>query len=317
MVPVPMSTQRCEQVIEAESRSPRVRLPTAGIALVGTLLAAIIGMASTSSPWLSDGDAGSSPQPVVGHVFAVALAVGLCVLLGLLWIRTPSRAKAKKVPRRPADVTEEAGSSARSSFLALAGGMLAVVVLVAAFWFLLGQAESVQGPATSRPVTGDPGALPKPEPPSSAPPVLDWFFVALVVSTAIVLPLAFIIRRRRRVADPEPELDVAPDSVVRAVGDSIDEIEQDPDPRRAIIRAYASMELAFDDAGIPRRSHEAPFEYLGRALGVLHVSPAAAGRLAALFERARFSQHAVGTETKHDAVGALLEVERQLQGPST
>jgi hypothetical protein len=312
-----MSMQRSEQVIEGEVRSTRVQLPTAGVVLVGTLLAAILGMTSTASPWLSGSGAGPSPPPVVGQVLAVALAAGLCALLGLMWIRTPSRTKARKVPRNPDDVTEEVGSGLRGGVLALGGGMLVVAVLVAAFWFLLGQADSVQVPPLSGTASDDPSALPKPAPPSSAPPVLDWFFVALVASTAVVLPLALIVRRRLRVADPEPEADVVPDSVVRAVGDSIDEIRRDPDPRRAIIRAYASMEFAFDDAGIPRRPYEAPFEYLGRALGVMRVSSAAAGRLAALFERARFSQHVVGTETKNDAVGALLEVERQLQGPPT
>ena len=101
------------------------------------------------------------------------------------------------------------------------------------------------------------------------------------------------------------------------VGDSIDQIERDPDARRAIIRAYAQMEHAFDDAGIPRRPYEAPFEYVGRALRGLRVSPPAAGRLAALFERARFSQHVVGAETKHEALGALREIERQLKAPSS
>ena len=108
-----------------------------------------------------------------------------------------------------------------------------------------------------------------------------------------------------------------PESVVRAVGESIDQIERDPDARRAIIRAYAQMEHAFDDAGIPRRPYEAPFEYLGRALRGLRVSPPAAGRLAALFERARFSQHVVDAETKDEAIGALREIERQMQAPST
>jgi hypothetical protein len=46
------------------------------------------------------------------------------------------------------------------------------------------------------------------------------------------------------------------------------------------------------------------------------VSAPAAGRLAGLFERARFSQHVVDAETKDDAIGALREIERQIQGPS-
>ena len=116
--------------------------------------------------------------------------------------------------------------------------------------------------------------------------------------------------------EPQLEDGEVPESVVRAVGESIDQIERDPDARRAIIRAYAQMEHAFDDAGIPRRPYEAPFEYLGRALRGVRVSPPAAGRLAALFERARFSQHVVDAETKDDAIGALREIERQMQAPS-
>jgi hypothetical protein len=139
----------------------------------------------------------------------------------------------------------------------------------------------------------------------------------LVASIAVVVPLALIARRRRRVTE-EPQLgdDEVPESVVRAVGESIDQIERDPDARRAIIRAYAQMEHAFDDAGVPRRPYEAPFEYLGRALRGVRVSAPAAGRLAGLFERARFSQHVVDAETKDDAIGALREIERQMQAPS-
>ena len=117
--------------------------------------------------------------------------------------------------------------------------------------------------------------------------------------------------------EPQPRTSEVPESVVRAVGESIDQIERDPDARRAIIRAYAQMEHAFDDAGIPRRPYEAPFEYLGRALRGVRVSPPAAGRLAALFERARFSQHVVDAETKDDAIGALREIEREMQAPSS
>ena len=138
-----------------------------------------------------------------------------------------------------------------------------------------------------------------------------------MASIAVILPVALIARRRLRVTDDaEPEAAEVPESVVRAVGESIDEIERDPDARRAIIRAYAQMEHAFDDAGVPRRPSEAPFEYLGRALRGVRVSPPAAGRLATLFERARFGQHAVGPETKDDAIGALRDIERQMQEPS-
>jgi hypothetical protein len=282
--------------------------------VVSFLLAAIVGMTSAASPWLPADGGDSSPPAIVGEVLAVALAAGLCILLGLIWIHTPRRSKAKK-RGGPAPTTDEIGASLRAGSFVLVGGILVVVLLAVAFWFLLEQADLAQ-PSPSATTTGDAGVLPSPDPPPSAPPAFDWFLFGLIASIAVVLPLSLVARHRLRVADPEREASDVPESVVRALGDSIDQIERDPDPRRAIIRAYAQMEHAFDDAGIPRRPYEAPFEYLGRALRGLRVSPPAAGRLAALFERARFSQHVVGAETKHEAIGALREVEREMQAPS-
>ena len=312
-----MSEHRSERVIEGAARPEWGRLPVAAVVIVSFLLAAIVGMTSAASPWLP-GDGGRPSAPaIVGQVLAVALAAGLCILLGLIWIHTPQRSKAKK-RGGPAFVTDELGSSLRAGSFVLIGGILVIVVLVIAFWFLLEQANQAQPPPLRTTTLGNAGVLPSPDPPPSAPsapPAFDWFLFGLVASIAVVLPLALVARRRLRVADPEREASDVPESVVRALGDSIDRIERDPDARRAIIRAYAQMEHAFDDAGIPRRPYEAPFEYLGRALRVLRVSAPAAGRLAVLFERARFSQHEVDLETKQEAIRALREVERQMQAP--
>jgi hypothetical protein len=310
-----MSEHRSERVIEGAARPEWGRLPVSAVLVVTFLLAAIVGMTSAASPWLPGDGSRSSPPAIVGEVLAVALAAGLCILLGLIWIHTPRRSKAKK-RGGPAVVTDELGSSLQAGSFVLIGGILVVLVLVIAFWFLLEQADVAQPPPHSSTTIGDAGSLPRAEPPPSAPPAFDWFLFGLVASVAVVLPLGLVARHRLRAAEPEQEGSEVPESVVRAVGDSIDQIERDPDSRRAIIRAYAQMEHAFDDAGIPRRSYEAPFEYLGRALRGLRVSPPAAGRLAALFERARFSQHVVGAETKHEAIGALREVEREMQEPS-
>jgi hypothetical protein len=310
-----MSEHRSERVIEGAARPEWGRLPVAAVVIASVLLAAIVGMTSAASPWLP-GDGSQSSPAIVGRVLAVALAAGLCILLALIWIHTPRRSKAKKKPGGPAIVADGVGEGLRAGSLVLIGGILVVVALVIAFWFLLEQADQALPPPTSGATTiGDAGVVPPPEPPPSAPPAFDWFLFGLVASIAVVLPVALLARRRLTVPDPEQEASDVPESVVRAVGGSIDQIERDPDARRAIIRAYAQMEHAFDDAGIPRRPHEAPFEYLGRALRGLRVSPPAAGRLAVLFERARFSKHVVAAETKHEAIGALREIERQMQAP--
>jgi hypothetical protein len=310
-----MSEQRSERVIEGEARAEWGRLPVAAVVVVSFLLAAVVGMASSASPWLSgDGRRSSSPR-IVGEVLAVALAAGLSILLALIWIQTPRRGKPRKKPGRPPIATDGIGSSLRAGALVLIAGTLALVALVIAFWFLLGQANQAQPPPSATTI-GDAPALPRSEASPSAPPVFDWFLLGLVVSVAVVVPLALIARRRRwGTEEPQLEDGEVPESVVRAVGESIDQIEGDPDARRAIIRAYAQMEHAFDEAGVPRRPYEAPFEYLGRALRGVRVSAPAVGRLAGLFERARFSHHAVDGETKDDAIGALREIERQLEEP--
>jgi hypothetical protein len=312
-----MSEYRSECVIEGVARPTGGRLPVAAVVVVGFLLAAIVGMTSAASPWISDDGSRPSAPAVVGDVLAVAIAAGLCILLGLIWINMPGR-KVRKKRAVPVADTTEMGSSLRTGSLVLIGVTLAVLALILVFWFLLEQADVVPPPPLPNATTvGGAGALPPAEPPPSASSAFDWFLVGLIASIVVVLPLGLLARRRLRVADVELAFGVVPESVVRAVGESIDQIERDPDARRAIIRAYAQMEHAFDDAGIPRRPYEAPFEYLGRALRGVRVSPPAAGRLAALFERARFSQHVVGTETKDEAIGALRDIEQQMQEPTT
>ena len=106
---------------------------------------------------------------------------------------------------------------------------------------------------------------------------------------------------------------MADEPVLHAVAESIDEIGRDSNARRAVVRAYARMERALDDAGLPRRPHEAPFEFVERALQRLHVSAAAAGRLAGLFELAHFSRHDIDDAMKRDAVRALRLVQQELE----
>ena len=49
-----------------------------------------------------------------------------------------------------------------------------------------------------------------------------------------------------------------------ALDEAIDDLRRDPDPRRAVIAAYARMEQALTLYGCPRRPSEAPYEYLSR-----------------------------------------------------
>lgn len=102
------------------------------------------------------------------------------------------------------------------------------------------------------------------------------------------------------------------DALAAAVDESLDDLRAEPDPRRAVIAAYVRLERVLAGYGLPRKASEAPLEYLGRMLGEFSVSPPAARRLTNLFERAKFSQHAVGPEMKEQAIGALETVRDDL-----
>ena len=151
-----MSEHRSERVIEGEARPAWGRPPVAAVVVVGFLLAAIVGMTSAASPWVAGDGSGASPPRIVTEVLAVALAVGLCILLALTWIHTPRRAKAKKKSGAPPINTDEMGSGVRAGSLVLIGGILVVVALMIAFWFLLGRADNAEPPPLPRRRSGTP-----------------------------------------------------------------------------------------------------------------------------------------------------------------
>jgi hypothetical protein len=115
--------------------------------------------------------------------------------------------------------------------------------------------------------------------------------------------------RRKRVTSHES----APEVLAAALDESLDDLRNDPDLRRAIIAAYARMETALGAAGIPRHPAEAPLEYVERALLSLDTSAEAIRRLTDLFEWARFSHHEPEPSMRDDAVDALVAVRDELR----
>jgi uncharacterized protein DUF4129 len=105
------------------------------------------------------------------------------------------------------------------------------------------------------------------------------------------------------------------EAVAQAFDESLDDLRNDPDLRRAIIAAYARMERALASVGLGRSPSEAPFEYVERALATLDAGGAPARRLTALFEWAKFSQHEPEPEMRDEAIAALVAVRDELRRP--
>jgi hypothetical protein len=143
-------------------------------------------------------------------------------------------------------------------------------------------------------------------------------WVAAGITVALVLLALgawwYAGRARRRARGELGSLDdrLATD-LAAAMDESLWDLRAEQDPRRAVIAAYARLERVLAAHQLPRRPAEAPLEYLARILSDLSVSPEAARRLTDLFERAKFSQHAVHTEMKEEAISALETVRDDLR----
>jgi hypothetical protein len=105
------------------------------------------------------------------------------------------------------------------------------------------------------------------------------------------------------------------EAVSLALDESLDDLRDEPDLRRAIIAAYARMERALARAGTPRLPAEAPLEYLERALLGLDTSATAVRRLTDLFEWAKFSHHEPEPQMRDEAIAALVAVRDELRQP--
>jgi hypothetical protein len=142
----------------------------------------------------------------------------------------------------------------------------------------------------------------------------DWQFAAAIAGLVALGGAIYFIRVRRRRSPAWIDLDAsARDELSVVVGEAIDELLHETDPRRAVIAAYARMELVLGQEGHPRRPAEAPFEYLARILLRLRVRAGAVRELTELFERAKFSTHEIDTSMRERAISALLSVRDDLQ----
>jgi succinate dehydrogenase hydrophobic anchor subunit len=135
--------------------------------------------------------------------------------------------------------------------------------------------------------------------------------LALIAGTGVLL---YVGKGAKRT--PRPWRVRSKEAVSLALDESLDDLRNERDLRRAIIAAYARMEHALAVGGMPRRPSEAPFEYVERALGELETSAASARRLTDLFEWAKFSHHEPGPEMRDEAIDALVAVRDELRRPA-
>jgi uncharacterized membrane protein YidH (DUF202 family) len=145
----------------------------------------------------------------------------------------------------------------------------------------------------------------------------DWgpvIVVAVLAVLAVGAAAWFVLERRR--AEPEKKTEQLAAEIALALERTIADLRAEPDPRRAVIAAYAQMERALAEAGVARAPAEAPREYLGRVLVGLGAQRPLVERLTELFERAKFSPHAIDAAMKEQAIDALESLRDDLRSAS-
>lgn len=148
-------------------------------------------------------------------------------------------------------------------------------------------------------------------------------YLLIVLLVSAVAAVAAIARSRRQpesVGTP-PVLPAFDDGErARAHGAvlvTIDAMLEATDPRTAIIGAYARLLEELDATGAARFDYEGPQEHLRRILTRLAVQPEPLETLIALFEEARFSEHALTLRHRDAALRALETVAAGLASPAT
>jgi uncharacterized protein DUF4129 len=146
----------------------------------------------------------------------------------------------------------------------------------------------------------------RPEPPS-----FNWPVAIGIVALICAAYLTATVRRRRRRPGRSDAVSVE-DELALLVDETLDDLRSEPDPRKAVIAAYARMERILAAHGLARRRSEAPFEYLARVLLQLRVTRPSVERLTQLFALAKFSRHEIPPGLKDQAIEALVSLRGEL-----
>jgi Domain of unknown function (DUF4129) len=282
------------------NRWPPAGGPAAGRWLLpltaAVVLLALVAVGSLRRPPGSDAGTPRFPSALLQSLGLLAAVAALAALVLAAWTMLPGKSKIARRRRNPLFMP-----------MVLLGSVLLLALLRRLGWLdRLGFAHLHQAPAPTSPgaeATGPPGQLAGGEP--------GWVAFVVVGLLLASLAAAILVRgelaRRRRAA-----MAGSNQRLVDLLEVTLADLEEERDPRRAVIAAWIRMENGFAAAGLPRVAAEAPLEYVARVLDEANVRPASIERLAELFERAKFSRHAIDEGMRAAAIEAVTTIRAEL-----
>ena len=274
-------------------RGPPQPARVALLALAAAALLALVAVGAARGPLRGGGGRPAFPADLVASLLLLLLVAVVAALVLALVVLVPDQRM--RPPR----------SHRRSVLVALLP--LGLVLFLWLFGEPLGLLDRLRldgAPASTLPVldASEPSVAP------ARPGPLPLLVAGAAVVAMVAIVAAWLLADRRRRGPPR----TAAERLVELLDDTLDDLEREPDPRRAVIAAWARMERGLAAAGLPRHPAEAPFEYVGRVLSASPVRPAHVHRLTDLFERAKFSRHTIDQFMREEAVAALRAVRSDL-----
>jgi hypothetical protein len=136
--------------------------------------------------------------------------------------------------------------------------------------------------------------------------------LSLLFITTVVVLVALAIGPQE--APEEPILSELPtaSNLGPAIDAATQQLRMGPEPRMAVMAAYASHERALAELGHDRHPADTPTEHLAKALAAVPTVAAPSVRLGHLYELARFSAEPITENDRIRAAESLAEARRTL-----
>lgn len=269
------------------------------------VLVGVVAVASSgSTPTGSD-----DTRPPSEVIFNTIMSVGIVLLIPGLAILVYGLTQRKAIAKELAS-----GRYRRTGLLTFIG-LMALLGVVSYFRLRGWESPLADGPSDAPLPRGAPGVTEPGGEVDAVPrnPQFEWIPVLVIVSLAAIGIAAYVLAGRRQRPPLAFDDAVVAEEVASLLDDSLDDLRAEPDPRRAVIAAYARLERALGASGLPRRQEETADEYITRILDSLEVERKPVRTLSDLFRQAKFSHHDVSRTMKDEAIAALAGIRDELR----
>jgi membrane protease YdiL (CAAX protease family) len=280
----------------SERRSWRVLAIGGLLGLVGIVAVAAAGRGPGVGEARPSADPPTLVADYIGTISLLVIPAGAVLIVWMTFMRK--------------SIEAQTGVKRRSGYVVFA----IIAIVLAAFLFAATHFGWSPKGQSVNPRRNPIGGIMKKPPEATNPynPHFQWLPVLVLGSLLVGVAGSTVVLLLRRKRHGLPPVTVAV-ALSQALGETLDDLRAEPDPRKAVIGAYARMERALAARGVPREAFEAPLEYLARILDVVHASAHSVRRLTQLFERARFSPHEIDAGMKDDAIDALSGLRAELE----